>query len=148
MRLRIVVLCVVVALTTWAIALFVAYSIPGSPFQEELRVVKRLADPETGPAAFPEFLRIAKRTQLIAAIAFPLAAAVVVALLSRIRVHLNRREALIVVLLFSAFLVVSGGGVRSFDATGLASIAIFGFVVALGVRPLISAGGTLHKSTI
>lgn len=133
MRPRIIILCIVVALAAWWAALLVAVSIPGSPFDAMLSVIDRLRNPRTDPAAFDEFLVLGKQTKMIAAILFPLIAGVAVAILSRSRVRLTWREALVVVTVFSGFLFVWSGGIASFGLADLASIVIFILAVAFGI---------------
>jgi hypothetical protein len=133
MRPKIIILCAVIALVTWLAALFAAISIPGSPFNEAFGVVERVADPRIDPAVFDQFLALGQRTRIIAAIVFPLAAGVAVALLSRFRVRLSWREALAVVILFSAFIFAWSGGIGYFGVADAASIVIFMLILALGV---------------
>lgn len=135
-RTRVIILSIIVAVAAWLAALYTAFIIPGSPFQELPAVVERVSDPRTGPAAFDEFLAVGERTKVIGAIVFPLVAAVAVLLLSRFRVQLSWSEALVVMVVFSAFLSVWSGGIGYFAFADLASIVIFVLIVALGVgRP-------------
>jgi hypothetical protein len=134
MRPRIIILCIVVALAAWLATLYLAFMIPGSPFRAIPGVVERLSDPRTGPGAFNEFLALGERTKLIGAIAFPLVAGLAVAVLSRLRVRLKWSEAMIVVVVFSAFLFIWSGGIGYFGLADLASIGTFMLSVALGIR--------------
>ena len=133
MRPKVIILCTVVALVTWLAALYAAISIPGSPFNEAFGVVERMADPRGDPALFDQFLALGQRTRMIKAIVFPLVAGVAVALLSRFRLRLSPREALAVVVLFSAFIFAWSGGIGYFRAADAASIVIFMLILALGV---------------